>query len=64
MLLSKFQLRLDGGTSFERRRERWCNMVVLPFGEPVLYKQIRFESEDLEESGVGQNLDRNTTTEL
>ena len=62
MLLSKYE-GLDGRTPYERRRGRRCNMVVLPFGERVLYKQIReskerkdkFESEDLEGVWLGHN---------
>ena len=63
VLLSKYE-GLDGRTPYERRRGRRCNMVVLPFGERVLYKQIReskerkdkFESED-----CGRCLARGTT---
>ena len=44
MLLSKYE-GLDGRTPYERRRGRRCNMVVLPFGERVLFKQIRESKE-------------------
>ena len=63
MMLSKYQVGSDGRTPYERRRVRRCNMVVSPFGERVLYKQIReskerkdnFESEDLEGVWLGHN---------
>ena len=32
MLLSKYEMGLDRRTPYERRRGRWCNMMVLPFG--------------------------------
>ena len=63
MLLSKYEVGLDGRTPYERRQGRRCNMVVLPFGERVLYKQIReskerkdkFDSEGLEGVSLGHN---------
>ena len=62
MLLSKYEMGLDGRTPYERRRGRRCNMVVLPFGERVLYKireskekKDKFESEDMEGVWLGHN---------
>ena len=60
ILCSKYMV---GATPYERRRGRRCRMPVVPFGERVLFKQIRegknrrdqFESEDREGVWLGHN---------
>jgi len=41
MVTSRYIVGKDGCTGYERRRGRRCNLEVVPFGEVVLYKQIR-----------------------
>ena len=41
MICSKYMVGKDGKTLYERRRGKKFNLVVVPFGERVLYKQIR-----------------------
>ena len=62
-MCSKYMVGKDWKTPYERRRGKKCNLVVVPFGERVLYKQIRegkdprtkFETEDKEGIWLGHN---------
>ena len=40
-MCSKYVVGRDGKTPCERKRGKKCNLVVVPFEERVLYKQIR-----------------------
>ena len=67
ILCSKYMVGADGRTAYERRRGRRCRLRVVPFGERVLFKQIRegkhrkdkFESEDSEGVWLGHNREAN-----
>ena len=62
-MCSKYMVGKDGKTPHERRKGKKCNLVVVPFGERVLYRQIRegkdrrtkFETEDKEGIWLGHN---------
>ena len=41
MLISRFSVGLDGRTAYERLRGRLCKVPVVPFGEYVIYKEMR-----------------------
>ena len=41
MLVSRFMVGKDGRTGYERRRGRKCRIGVVPFGEKVMFKEIR-----------------------
>ena len=41
MLLSRYQVGLDGKTGYERRRGRACTIPAVCFGEKVWYKEVK-----------------------
>ena len=45
MMCSRYAVGRDGKTAYERRRGRRCNILVVPFGEKVWFKQIRDQKE-------------------
>ena len=59
----KYMVGKDEKAPYERKRRKKCNLIVVPFGERVLYKEIRegkdrrtkFETEDKEGIWLGHN---------
>ena len=59
----KYMVGKDEKAPYERKRRKKCNLIVVPFGERVLYKQIRegkgrrtkFETEDKDGIWLGHN---------
>ncbi|MDA8582760.1 hypothetical protein N9L68_00975 [bacterium] len=41
MLCTRYSIGRDGQTAHERMRGRKCNSLVIPFGEAVLYKELK-----------------------
>ena len=70
MALSRFQLGRDNKIPYERQRGRRCEVLVVPFGETVLYRKhevARGSHQALEEKwgkGVWLGHTRNTSEVL
>ena len=43
MVCSRYKVGVDGKTPYERLKGRRCNLVAIPFGEQVWYKQLKDE---------------------